>query len=274
MSRLAFQMREALEKFQKLWQTLDKDKIMQIIRLCLARELTCVEARKDAKEYREKRPKSFDFFDELGDMSAVKSITASSPSRANSPSPKKTNRDGLKTTMRDGNTTNFEIKSFGESESRNLPRMMGTFKEPPSLKMSMIKMDDRKPTAENLRGLSTARGAASAADGAKSARSRVSQTSKGEPVDPFKDHTVEQMDELILKATQDINKLMNRKKNLENDGLSTKTQIRAKIKPIMEEIQQLRADYNNYMFIRDAKIPDHEKLPKTCIYYKHYLQVE
>ena len=45
------------------------------------------------------------------------------------------------------------------------------------------------------------------------------------------------MDELILKATQDINKLMNRKKNLENDGLSTKTQIRAKIKPIMEEIQ-------------------------------------
>ena len=161
MSRLVFQMREALEKFQKLWQTLDKDKIMQIIRLCLARELTCVEERKDAKEYREKRPKSFDFFDELGDMSAVKSITASSPSRANSPSPKKTNRmgDGLKTTMRDGNTTNFEIKSFGESESRNLPRMMGTFKEPPSLKMSMIKMDDRKPTAENLKGLSTARGA-------------------------------------------------------------------------------------------------------------------
>lgn len=28
------------------------------------------------------------------------------------------------------------------------------------------------------------------------------------------------------------------------------------------------------MYIRDAKIPDHEKLPKTCIYYKHYLQVE
>jgi len=26
--------------------------------------------------------------------------------------------------------------------------------------------------------------------------------------------------------------------------------------------------------VRDAKIPDHEKLPKTCIYYKHYLQVE
>lgn len=82
------------------------------------------------------------------------------------------------------------------------------------------------------------------------------------------------MDELILKATQDINKLMNRRKNLESDGLSTKTQIRAKIKPIMEEIQQLRIDYNNYMYIRDAKIPDHEKLPKTCIYYKHYLQVE
>lgn len=26
--------------------------------------------------------------------------------------------------------------------------------------------------------------------------------------------------------------------------------------------------------MRDAKIPDHEKLPKTCIYYKHYMQVD
>lgn len=25
---------------------------------------------------------------------------------------------------------------------------------------------------------------------------------------------------------------------------------------------------------RDAKIPDHEKLPKDCIYYKHFLQVQ
>ena len=29
-----------------------------------------------------------------------------------------------------------------------------------------------------------------------------------------------------------------------------------------------------YNQIRDAKIPDHEKLPKTCIFYKHYMQVE
>ena len=117
-------MREALEKFQTLWQTLDKEKIQQLIRLCLARELTCVEERKDAEEYREKRSKSFDLFDEMNDLSAVKSMTASSPSRANSPSPKKTNRlgDPLKTTMRDGNTTNFELKSFGESESRGLTR--------------------------------------------------------------------------------------------------------------------------------------------------------
>jgi len=26
--------------------------------------------------------------------------------------------------------------------------------------------------------------------------------------------------------------------------------------------------------IRDAKIPDHEKLPKDCIFYKHFLQVD
>ena len=28
------------------------------------------------------------------------------------------------------------------------------------------------------------------------------------------------------------------------------------------------------MAVRDAKIPDHEKLPKDCIYYKHFLQVQ
>ena len=26
--------------------------------------------------------------------------------------------------------------------------------------------------------------------------------------------------------------------------------------------------------VRDEKIPDHEKLPKDCIFYKHFLQVE
>ena len=26
--------------------------------------------------------------------------------------------------------------------------------------------------------------------------------------------------------------------------------------------------------MRDGKIPDHEKLPKDCVYYKHFLQVE
>ena len=28
------------------------------------------------------------------------------------------------------------------------------------------------------------------------------------------------------------------------------------------------------MAVRDAKIPDHEKLPKDCIYYKHFMQVQ
>ena len=26
--------------------------------------------------------------------------------------------------------------------------------------------------------------------------------------------------------------------------------------------------------MKDAKIPDHEKLPPDCIYYKHFLQVQ
>lgn len=61
MDKLVFKMSEALAKFQKLWLTLDKDKIYDIIRLCLARELQCVEERKDAAEYALKRPKSFEF---------------------------------------------------------------------------------------------------------------------------------------------------------------------------------------------------------------------
>ncbi len=36
----------------------------------------------------------------------------------------------------------------------------------------------------------------------------------------------------------------------------------------------LRSQLMEYNQIRDAKIPDHEKLPKTCIFYKHYMQVE
>ena len=36
----------------------------------------------------------------------------------------------------------------------------------------------------------------------------------------------------------------------------------------------LRVQLNELMAVRDAKIPDHEKLPKDCIYYKHFLQVQ
>ena len=64
MDKLVFKMREALAKFQRVWQTLDKDKIKRIIKVCMAREMTQVEERKDAAEYAKKRPKSFDFFDE------------------------------------------------------------------------------------------------------------------------------------------------------------------------------------------------------------------
>jgi hypothetical protein len=73
MDKLVFKMREALQRFNRIWQTLDKDKIYTIIRVCLARELTQVEERKDAAEYALKRPKSFDFFDDNQDLSAVKS---------------------------------------------------------------------------------------------------------------------------------------------------------------------------------------------------------
>lgn len=209
----------------------------------------------------------------MGDLSVIKSTSfaASSPSRAGSPSPKKT--------IRDGNTTALEMRSLAESESRGAPR---AFKDPPNLQLSTFKVQPGKPTAENLLKLGTTLGASkmsigggtvSERGGPKSARSGVSRTSRGEPVDPYKDHTVEQMDELILTATRDINRLMNRKKAFENDPYATKTSIKGKVKPIIEEMTVLRTQLFEYEYKRDAKIPDHEKLPKTCIYYKHYIQV-
>lgn len=99
-----------------------------------------------------------------------------------------------------------------------------------------------KPTAENLRNL----GATSERGGPKSARSGVSRTSRGEPVDPYKDHTVEQMDELIAKITGDIHRLMVKKKHEENNPLATKTSIKAKVKPLMEEMNLHRSQLFEY----------------------------
>lgn len=153
MDKLIFKMKEALQKFQKLWLTLDKDKIYAIIRLCMARELQSVEERKDAAEYALKRPKSFDSWDANADLSAVKSASMgqSSPSRAGSPSPmkKSTRFDGvLKTGGRDLNTTGFELKSIGTNDGRPV-----SFKEPPMLKNMKSASKDVKPTAANLRRL-------------------------------------------------------------------------------------------------------------------------
>ena len=60
---------------------------------------------------------------------------------------------------------------------------------------------------------------------------------------------------------------------MEKDAYATKTTINAKKKPLIEQMNILRVQLNELMAVRDAKIPDHEKLPKDCVYYKHFLQV-
>lgn len=203
MDKLVFKMREALEKFKKLYQTLDKDKIKQIIRLCIARELQCVEERKDAAEYASKRVKSYDFFEDgNADLSAVKSQSwgQSSPSRIGSPSPKRAGASTpIKAGGRDPNNTSFNIRSIGESDGR--ARGL-TFKDPPVLKSGLTLMPKGAPTIENLRRLSTKMGDGKSENGAKSARrSEVSGGNKSgrrsEPSNPYEEHTVEQMDVLI-----------------------------------------------------------------------------
>ena len=92
-----------------------------------------------------------------------------------------------------------------------------SFKEPPQLRggPSRAPLAKDAPTAENLKRLNTKNISAGARSdqGAKSARSarsvgHMSRTS-AEPVQPYKDHTVEQMDVLIQQTTQQIHKLMN-----------------------------------------------------------------
>ena len=61
---------------QKIKLSSTNEQIKDTIIRCLARELTTVEERKDAIEFRQRRPKSFDIFDEINaDMSAVKSVS-------------------------------------------------------------------------------------------------------------------------------------------------------------------------------------------------------
>ena len=206
-----------------------------------------MEDRKDAVEYALKRPKSFDFFEDNNDLSAVKSTSwaHSSPSRMGSPSPKKPAAfstrfgDNMKTGGRDVNTTGFELKSIGESDGR--PRPVA-FKDPPALRSAA----KDAPTAENLRRLNAPKSARSDG-GAKSARRSEVSAGGGKnsrrsdhPVNPYEEHSVEQMDVLIAQVTLEINKLANRKKAFESDSLATKTSIKAKVKPIVEEMNQAR----------------------------------
>ena len=112
-------------------------------------------------------------------------------------------------------------------------------------------------------------------DGPKSARSvsRFSRASGGQPADPYAEHTVEMMDELIAEVTKKINVCTRQLRKLEGDRLATQTTINAKAKPIKDEMNLLRAQLAQYEAVKDAKIPDHEKLPKDCIFYLHFLQV-
>jgi len=54
------------------------------------------------------------------------------------------------------------------------------------------------------------------------------------------------MDDLITQTTLEINKLMHKKKAIENDAYATKTTIKAKAKPLVEEMNVLRAQLMEY----------------------------
>ena len=57
------------------------------------------------------------------------------------------------------------------------------------------------------------------------------------------------------------------------DKLATATTIAGKVKPLKDEMNGHKNKLVELEMVRDAKIPDHEKLPKSCTFYKHFLQV-
>lgn len=210
MNKLAFEMTDAIKAFERKWSTLDKNRIRTMIRFCLTRELTRVEERKDAIEFAKNRQLEFDEMDDALDMSQLKSLATSSPSRAGSPSPKKMPQ----TTIRDVNTTGFDLKSLGATSRNAGPMLAGRpgGLEPPTLKLNKINMTGIKTDAkgkplEDMKRQGTTVSEKTGARSARSARSGISRTSRGEPVDPYKDLTVEQMDEKISRVAAEIHKL-------------------------------------------------------------------
>ena len=79
---------------------------------------------------------------------------------------------------------------------------------------------------------------------------------------------------MIAETTKELNQLNFKVKQVEKDQYATRTTIAAKKKPLIEQMNALRYKLNEFMVVRDGKIPDHEKLPKDCVYYRHFMQVQ
>ena len=93
-------------------------------------------------------------------------------------------------------------------------------------------------------------------------------------VDPaFAEHTVEQLDAMIAEAMPLIHKLQKRMVKINAKTLWTKKQIREAKKAIKAELEPLQAQVQAFTEARDAKIPDHLKLPKDNVFHKHFVHL-
>lgn len=59
--KLYVNVRKALAKCKVKWRTLDEERIKQIIRYCIIREINQIEGRKCAREYQARRLEDFPF---------------------------------------------------------------------------------------------------------------------------------------------------------------------------------------------------------------------
>ena len=142
-------------------------------------------------------------------------------------------------------------------------------------KMSKFDSPPQKLNKTNLTQLVEKTQLTQRSDGAKSARfSTVSgaRSHKSEPVDPWADVTVEQIDKMINEKRAEIRMKEKKKATLKKNSKAPPQKLKKEIEPIDNEIRVLNAKIEELLIVRDSKIPFYEKLPKDCTYYKHFIQ--
>jgi len=204
LDKLVFTIADVIKEAKVQWKTIDLEKMKKITKLCLVRELSMLDNRKDAVKYGLQRCPSFsDFGGE--ETSVLKSVAGSNYSHSRgSPSPTKnrgseTSVDGIQK----GGMSLGGLKSSMKGPAPFSPDFKSTAKTTATtFNLQSVQMSGGKaggaPTAENLKELNKGKRSASAAPSVKSGGKKGSgsifgdnQSVKSKHSEPYEEMTVE-----------------------------------------------------------------------------------